>query len=143
MSIWFDKNLQLQALQDLNAGTMGEHIGLQFTELGDDFIKATLPVDKRTWQPYEILHGGANAVLAETLGSIASAMVVDHSKYLTLGIEINCNHLRSANSGHVTGVCSPVHIGKTLHVWEIKIYDQRNKLTCISRLTVMIKSRGK
>lgn len=141
MSIWFDKNLSLQPLQQLNANTMGEHIGLEFSEVGEDFIKATLPVDHRTWQPYHILHGGANAVLAETLGSMASAMVVDHSKYLTLGIEINCNHLRPATKGFVTGICKPIQLGKTLHVWEIKIYNESNKLTCISRLTVMIKGR--
>ncbi|MBK8486549.1 MAG: hotdog fold thioesterase [Bacteroidetes bacterium] len=141
MPIWFDKNLSLQPLQQLNAHTMGEYIGLEFTEVGEDFIKATLPVDHRTWQPYHILHGGANSVLAETLGSMASAMVVDHSQYLTLGIEINCNHLRPAKEGLVTGICKPIQLGKTLHVWEIKIYNERNKLTCISRLTVMIKLR--
>lgn len=141
MSIWFENNPTVQALQQLNTNTMGSHIGLEFTEVGADYLKATLPVDQRTWQPYHILHGGANAVLAETLGSVASAMVVDHNRYRTLGIEINCNHVRSASSGLVTGVCKPIHLGKSLHVWEIKIYDERNRLTCISRLTVMIQPR--
>lgn len=141
MSIWFHEKISLDAMNQLNAGTMGEHIGLQFTEAGEDYLQATLPVDYRTWQPYNILHGGANAVLAETLGSMASAMVIDHAAYMSLGIEINCNHIRSAHKGVVTGICRPVHLGKSLHVWEIKIYDDRDKLTCISRLTVMIKKR--
>jgi 1,4-dihydroxy-2-naphthoyl-CoA hydrolase len=139
--IWFNKNLQVQELTFLGKNTMSEHIGLEFTQVGEDYIKAKLPVDNRTQQPYGLLHGGASCVLAETLGSIASAMVVDHSQYITLGIEINANHLRSVTQGYVEGICKPIHLGGTLHVWEIKIFDEKNKITCVSRLTVMIKKR--
>lgn len=139
--IWFKKDLQLSHLATINKNTMGEHIGLEFTELGDDYIKAKIPVDKRTQQPYGILHGGASCVLAETLGSIASAMVINHETHMSLGVEINANHIRSANHGFVEGVCKPVHLGSTIHVWEIKIFDENKKLTCVSRLTVIIKKR--
>ena len=139
--LWFNKNLQLSDLAEINKNTMGAYIGLEFTELGNDFIKAKIPIDYRTRQPYGILHGGASCVLAETLGSVASAMVIDHTKYISLGIEINANHVRSISSGVAEGVCKPLHLGKTIHVWEINIYDDKRKLTCVSRLTVMIKKR--
>ncbi|MFN3940136.1 MAG: hotdog fold thioesterase [Chitinophagales bacterium] len=141
MSIWFRDAIETAELNALNANTMGAHIGIAFTEAGPDYIIATMPVDHRTRQPYDILHGGASAVLAETLGSVASAMVIDHAKYMSLGIEINCNHVRSARKGLVTGVCKPLHLGSTLHVWDIRIFDASEKLICISRLTVMIKKR--
>src|SRR6201991_3323979 len=98
--IWFKKDLQISDLQFLGKNTMSEHIGLAFTEIGENFIKATLPVDHRTNQPYGLLHGGASCVLAETLGSIASAYVIDQSKFICVGIEINANHIRSARSGY-------------------------------------------
>jgi 1,4-dihydroxy-2-naphthoyl-CoA hydrolase len=141
MAIWFKKNLELKDFVNWNKNTMTEYIGLEFTEIGDDYISATLPVDHRTQQPYGLLHGGASCVLAETMGSIASALVVDHQKYFTVGVEINANHVRSAKSGFVTGTCKPIKLGKNLHVWEIKITDEDDQLICISRLTVMIKSR--
>jgi len=117
---------------------MGDHLGIVFTEIGDDYLKATMPVDQRTKQPYGLLHGGASAVLAETLGSIASHLVVDSSKYNCVGIEINANHLRGVREGLVTGIVKPLHTGKTTHVWDIKLYDSRDKLVCVSRLTVAI-----
>ena len=120
---------------------MGDHIGIEVTELGDDFIKARMPVDHRTKQPYGLLHGGASAVLAETLGSIGSALVVDHSKFYCVGIEINANHIRSAKEGFVTGITTPLHLGRQIHVWEIKIYNEENKLVCVSRLTVAVMPR--
>lgn len=141
MTIWFNKDLKLHDFAHWAKNTMGEHLGMEFTALGEDFIEATLPVDHRTQQPYGLLHGGASAVLAETLGSVASALVVDHDKFMTLGIEINANHVRSASSGVVTGRCTPVHLGGSLHVWNISITDEHGKLLCISRLTVMIKKR--
>jgi 1,4-dihydroxy-2-naphthoyl-CoA hydrolase len=141
MSIWFNKQLTPDHINALNPGTLGEHIGLVCTEVGDDFLQATLPVDHRTRQPYGLLHGGASCVLAETLGSVASAMVVDHEKYMTLGIEINANHLRAVKEGIVTGTCRPLQLGRTLHVWEIRITDNRERLCCVSRLTVMVKER--
>ncbi|NNV57614.1 hotdog fold thioesterase [Panacibacter sp. KCS-6] len=121
---------------------MGDHLGILFTEIGPDFIKATMPVDHRTHQPYGLLHGGASAVLAETLGSVASAMVIDHEKFISVGIEINANHVRGVRSGTVTGTCTPIHIGASTHVWDIHIQDDaNNKLVCVSRLTVSILKR--
>ncbi|XVJ65913.1 MAG: hotdog fold thioesterase [Lacibacter sp.] len=117
---------------------MGQHIGISFSEVGPDFLKATMPVDHRTQQPYGLLHGGASCVLAETLGSVASAMVIDPEKFICVGLEINANHVRSARSGFVTGTCTPIHIGASTHVWDIKIHDEREKLICVSRLTVAI-----
>lgn len=141
MAIWFKKDLQVSDFAHLNDNTLGEHLGIQFTELGEDHIIATMPVDHRTHQPYGLLHGGASAALAETLGSVASALVVDHTKYMTLGIEINANHVRSARNGLVTGKVTPLHIGGTIHVWQIHIFDAHAQLICTSRLTVLIKKR--
>lgn len=138
MSIWFNKNLSAADFKEMNDDTMGKHIGLAFSEVGPDFLKATMPVDHRTRQPYGLLHGGASCVLAETLGSVASAMVIDPAKFICVGLEINANHVRSARDGFVTGICTPIHIGASTHVWDIKIHDERNKLICVSRLTVAI-----
>ncbi len=121
---------------------MGEHIGLSLTELGVDFLKATMPVDHRTKQPYGLLHGGASCVLAETLGSVASALVVNPEKFICVGIEINANHIRSAKEGLVTGNCTPIHLGASTHVWDIRINDEKNRLICVSRLTVAILKRA-
>ncbi|WP_235954362.1 hotdog fold thioesterase [Limnovirga soli] len=141
-SIWFNKNIALANLQQLGKNNMGDHLGILFTEIGPDFIKATMPVDHRTHQPYGLLHGGASAVLAETLGSVASAMVIDHEKFISVGIEINANHVRGVRSGTVTGTCTPIHIGASTHVWDIHIQDDaNNKLVCVSRLTVSILKR--
>jgi len=137
MKIWFKENT-LDYLNSLCDNTMGEQIGIVFTELSDDYIKATMPVDHRTHQPYGLLHGGASAALAETLGSVASALVIDQEKFICVGIEINANHVRGVKSGIVTGTCSPIHVGATTHVWDIRIHDERDKLVCISRLTVAI-----
>ena len=120
---------------------MNEHLGIEWTEVGANSIKATMPVDKRTLQPYGLLHGGASCVLAESLGSVAAAMVVDHTKYYCVGIEINANHVRSARDGFVTGIATPLHIGNSTHVWDIRIYDQKEKLICVSRLTVAVMPR--
>ena len=136
--IWFKKEFSLQKLQAMSAGTMGEHIGIVFTEIGDDYLKATMPVDHRTRQPYGLLHGGASVALAETLGSVASSLVLDTSVFICVGLEINANHIRSARQGLVTGIASPIHLGSSTHVWDIKIYDDKERLLCISRLTVAI-----
>jgi len=138
MRIWFDKSLSVEKLEPLGRGTMGEHLGIRWTEVGDNFIRATMPVDHRTRQPYGLLHGGASCVLAETIGSVASAMVVDHEKFLCVGLEINANHIRSAREGFVTGTAAPIHLGSSTHVWDIRITDEKEKLVCVSRLTVAI-----
>lgn len=136
--IWFKKDLSLIDFKELGEATMGEYIGISFTEVGADFIKATMPVDHRTTQPYGLLHGGASCVLAETIGSVASAKIIDPEKFICVGIEINANHIRSAREGLVTGIVKPLHLGNRTHVWDIKIYDERDKLVCVSRLTVAI-----
>lgn len=136
--IWHQKNLTLESLAILGKGTMTEYLGIEWTEIGDDFLKARMPVDHRTKQPYGLLHGGASCVLAETLGSVGSALVVDHTKFYCVGLEINANHVRSAKQGYVTGVVSPLHLGRQTHVWDIKIYNEEEKLTCVSRLTVAV-----
>ena len=138
MSIWFNPNVTAEEIRPLGINTMAEHIGIEFTEVGDNYLKAKMPVDHRTQQPYGVLHGGASATLAETMGSIASALVVDQSQYICVGLEINANHIRSAKEGYVFGTVLPLHIGRSTHVWDIKIYDQREKLVCVSRLTVAI-----
>ncbi|HPG10804.1 MAG TPA: hotdog fold thioesterase [Chitinophagaceae bacterium] len=129
-------------LIDLGKGTMGEYLGIEWTEIGNDFLKARMPVDEKTKQPYGLLHGGASCVLAETIGSVASALVVDHHKFYCVGLEINANHIRSARQGFVTGTVTPLHLGRTTHVWDIKIHDENEKLVCVSRLTVAIIPRS-
>lgn len=136
--IWFKKDLKVADIQHLSKNNMGEHLEMKFTELGENFLKATMPVDHRTHQPYGLLHGGASAALAETLGSVCSALVIDPQKFICVGIEINANHVRGVKSGFVTGTCTPLHLGATTHVWDIRIHDERNKLVCVSRLTVAI-----
>ena len=143
MSIWFNKTLTIENIAPISKNTLGEYLGMQFSEVGEDYLKATMPVDHRTHQPYGLLHGGASAALAETLGSVSSALVIDQEKFICVGIEINANHVRSVRSGIVEGTCTPIHIGATTHVWDIRIHDERNKLVCISRLTVAIlKKKG-
>ena len=135
--IWFNKSLTIEGI-DFGKHYMGEHLGIQFTELGENFIKATMPVNDRTKQPYGLLHGGASAALAETLGSAASALVIDLSKWICVGLEINANHIRAVKEGLVTATCTPIHLGASTHVWDIRITDEKNKLVCVSRLTVAI-----
>ncbi|MGC4034890.1 MAG: hotdog fold thioesterase [Chitinophagaceae bacterium] len=141
MSLWFKAEFSLDKLAGLSAGTMGEYLGIEWVEIGENFLKAKMPVDHRTKQPYGLLHGGASCVLAETIGSVASALVIDPSVAYCVGLEINANHIRGVKSGFVTGIAIPLHIGATTHVWDIKIYDEREKLVCVSRLTVAILKR--
>ena len=138
MSIWFNKTIELSKLKDFTKDTMADFLGMEWTEIGDDFLEISMPVNERTKQPYGILHGGASCVLAETVGSIASALVIDMDKFYCVGLEINANHVRSATEGLVTAKCTPLHLGKHTHVWDIKIYDNIKNLICVSRLTVAI-----
>jgi 1,4-dihydroxy-2-naphthoyl-CoA hydrolase len=131
-------DITLTDLNALNKGTMGENLGIEFTEIEEDRISATMPVDHRTVQPYGILHGGASLSLAETLGSVAAYCSIDISKYLSVGLEINANHIKSARSGYVTGTAKAIHIGKSTHVWAIEIVDEAEKLICTSRITMAI-----
>lgn len=137
-NIWFNKNITITNLVPLGPATMGQHLGMQWVEIGDNFLKMKMPVDERTRQPYGILHGGASCALAETIGSIASHLVIDTEKFICVGLDINANHVRSAKDGFVTATCIPLHIGTSTHVWDIKIHDDALKLICISRLTVAI-----
>ena len=127
----------VSGLVDSDEGTFSS-VGFSVSNLSDDFLEISMPVNEKTKQPYGILHGGASCVLAETLGSIASALVIDLDKFYCVGLEINANHVKSATEGLVTGKCSPLHLGKHTHVWDIKIYDNNSRLICISRLTVAI-----
>jgi 1,4-dihydroxy-2-naphthoyl-CoA hydrolase len=136
--IWFNKDLNLSMLHALNPHTMGAFLGMEWVELGPDFLKIRMPVDDRTRQPYGLLHGGASCALAETAGSVASHFVMDADKNICVGLEINANHLRSVREGYVTATASPVHLGATTHVWDIRIHDDHHRLICISRLTVAI-----
>ena len=141
MSIW----RSLQTVEELNAdrsGTLIGNLGILFTEIGDDFVRATMPVDPRTVQPYGLLHGGASVALAETLGSMGAAMCVDAAEYQVVGQEINANHVRAARSGLVTGTARAVHLGGRTHVWSIDIVNDAQKLVCISRITMAVIKRG-
>jgi 1,4-dihydroxy-2-naphthoyl-CoA hydrolase len=141
MMIW----KSLRSLEDLNAGrpgTLVEHLGIEFSEIGDDFIRGTMPVDGRTKQPYGLLHGGASVALAETLGSTGATMCVDTKEFQCVGQEINANHVRAARTGRVTGTARAVHLGGRTHVWTIDIVNNEGKLVCTSRLTIAIIRRG-
>jgi 1,4-dihydroxy-2-naphthoyl-CoA hydrolase len=136
--IWNKSNIDIRAVNELGSGTMAETLEIRFTEIGENFLKATMPVGPITHQPYGLLHGGASAALAETLGSVASWLCIDIERQICVGIEINCNHIRGKKSGLVTGMATPLHIGKTTHVWDIRITDENERLICASRLTVAI-----
>lgn len=128
----------LEKLNAYNHQNMGTHLGIEFTEIGTDYLCAKMPVDHRTKQPFGLLHGGASCVLAETLGSMGSVCCVDTEKYGVVGVEINANHLRSAREGYVYGKAQLLHGGRKLHVWDIRITSEEGKLICISRLTVAV-----
>ena len=141
MSIW----RSLRTVEELNGnreGTLIENLGILFTEIGADFVRGTMPVDKRTVQPYGLLHGGASVALAETLGSTGAAMCVDAAEYQVVGQEINANHVRAARGGLVTGTARAVHLGGRTHVWTIDIVNEAQKLVCISRITMAVIKRG-
>ena len=137
----FRRQATLADLNALSAGTAMEPLGIVFTELGPDFVRATMPVDARTRQPYGLLHGGASVLLAETLGSTAGGLCVDANQGV-VGIEINANHLRGVRDGLVTGTARPLHVGRSTQVWEIRIEDARGRLACISRLTLAVIPRS-
>lgn len=134
--IWF-KNYTVEEINERSI-YLANLLGITYTEIGDDYLKATMPVNEKTKQPAGILHGGASVVLAESIGSIASNLIIDPEKLMGVGLEINANHLRPVSSGVVTAVCSPIHVGNKTHVWDIKLYNDEGKMTCISRLTVAI-----
>jgi 1,4-dihydroxy-2-naphthoyl-CoA hydrolase len=137
MAIWFD-GFPLDYANERAKDSLIAHLGIEVVEAGDDYLKARMPVDRRTRQPAGVLHGGASVALAETLASWAAAFAVDRAKHHCVGIEINANHLRPASGGYVTGIARPVQLGKTIHVWEVRISDEKDKLVCISRVTMAV-----
>jgi len=141
MSIWQSVRT-LDALNASSENTMIRHLDIVFIEIGDDFVRATMPVDERTRQPYGLLHGGASVVLAETLGSVGATMCVDGAKYLCVGQEINANHVRSIRQGRVTGTARPAHIGGRTQVWTIELVNEAGDLLCIARLTIAVVRAG-
>ena len=135
MSIWF-KNYTIKDIK--TEGTMVEHLGIKVTELGEDFVVGTMPVDNRTKQPFGILHGGASVALAETLASYSGYLTIDPEKYYVVGVEINANHLKVAKNGIVTGKCSPIKRGRSTQVWQTEITNESGDLICVSRITLMV-----
>jgi 1,4-dihydroxy-2-naphthoyl-CoA hydrolase len=142
--IWKVEDATLDSLNEMSTQTMASWMGMRFTDIGDDYLEMKMPVDERTHQPYGLLHGGASAALAETIGSVASSLCIDREKQICVGIEINCNHVRGKRSGTVTATARPLHLGSTSHVWDIRIEDEEQRLICISRLTVaVLQKKGK
>ncbi len=135
---WNGERPAMDRLTRLGNSSMPAHIGIEFVDCGDDWLKARMPVDSRTHQPFGRLHGGASVALAETLGSMAGAMVVDPAQFLTVGLEINANHVRPVRDGWVYATARPEAIGRTTHVWSIRIEDEAGKLVCVSRLTLAV-----
>ncbi len=139
-AIW-TQPLSVDILVALHRNTAPEHLGIEFLEVGDDFIRARMPVDGRTRQPYGILHGGISVVLAETLGSCGAAYACTPG-HRPVGLDINANHIRAVAEGWVSGVARPVHIGRSTHVWHIDLHDAAGRLNCVSRLTLAILGPG-
>lgn len=140
MSLW-KQSADLDRINAWNRGTLVEHLGMLVTEIGDDFVRGTMPVDARTRQPFGLLHGGASVALAESLGSLAGNLCLDAASEMAVGLDINANHVRAATDGTVTGTARPLHIGRTTQIWEIRIEDERARLVCIARLTLAVVPR--
>ena len=136
MSIW-KRPVTVEALNALSARTANAQLGIEITEVGDDYLRARVPVDDRTRQPYGLLHGGVSVVLAETLGSCGAACATPEGTRV-VGLEVNANHLRSATEGWVTGTARPLHIGRATQVWQIEMRDDAGRMTCISRITMAV-----
>lgn len=137
MPIWFN-HPTLEQMEKSRANTMVDHLGIVFTEIGDDFLSARMPVDQRTKQPFGIMHGGASCALAETVASVAACHCVDPAKKICVGLEINTSHVKMARSGYVTGTARPLHIGRSTHLWEISIVNEQGQLISMSRLRMSV-----
>jgi len=129
---------ELEQINQLNKNTLGETLGIVFTEIGPDYLRAGMPVNNSTKQPFGLLHGGASVALAETMGSVASWCAVNRDLFIGVGIEINANHIKSVTQGRVEAICKAIKVGGKLHVWEIRIFDEKKELCCISRFTCMV-----
>lgn len=132
------RDISIKELNEFSKNTLIEHLSIEFKEIGDDFISATMPVGPKVHQPIGYLHGGATLVLAETVGSVASHLLIDPSQFNVFGIEINANHIRSLKKGWVIGTAKPIHLGSRTHVWDIRIEDNNQQLISIVRLTNMV-----
>lgn len=140
MAIWF-REISIGELNHITKNTMLEFLDIRFTEIGDNFLKATMPVNERTKQPLGILHGGANMVLAESIASTAANSVIDLQQFYCVGLEINANHIRSVKEGLVTAITSPVHLGRSTQIWQVDIFNETGQQTCISRMTASVINR--
>jgi 1,4-dihydroxy-2-naphthoyl-CoA hydrolase len=140
MSIW-RASITPEALTERGRRSLSGYLGIRIVEVGPDFLRATMPVNEHTQQPFGVLHGGASVALAETLGSLASMMCVDAQQSMCVGQEINANHLRAVSSGLVTAIARPFHLGGRSHVWHIEIRDEQQRLVCVSRLTMAVIER--
>lgn len=141
--IW-NKTYTLENLNNIRGkfpNNVNKVLDIKITEIGDDYLKGTMPVDERTIQPFGLLHGGSSCVLAETLGSVAAWMCIDAEKQMAVGLEIHAHHLRPVTKGTVTGICKPLHRGRTLHLWQIDTYNDEGKMNCTVRLSVAIRDR--
>jgi 1,4-dihydroxy-2-naphthoyl-CoA hydrolase len=134
--------IDLTTLNEFGVDSLVSHLGIEFVEAGDDYLTARMPVDERTKQPFGLLHGGASAALAETVGSMAATLCLDRDRQAVVGLEINANHVKPVKAGYVYGTARPVHLGRRTHVWEIRITDEVGNLVCISRLTLMVVSKN-
>ncbi len=139
MSLW-KQSTDLERIKAWDQGTLVQHLGIRVTEIGDDFVRGTMPVDARTRQPFGLLHGGASVALAETLGSLAGNLCIEAST-MAVGLDINANHVRAVSAGVVTGTARALHVGRSTQVWEIRIEDARERLVCIARLTLAVVPR--
>lgn len=137
MKIWF-KPITLEEVAKSRTQTMVDHLGIEFTEIGNDYLCAIMPIDKRTKQPMGIMHGGASCALAETIASVAANFCIDWEKKVCVGLEINTSHIKMVKSGFVTGIARPIHLGRTTQLWEIKIHDENNYLVSLSRLRMAV-----
>ena len=138
--IWKQK-VDIDTINSFSPNSIVDHLGIEFTAFGDDYLTAKMPVDQRTIQPFGLLHGGASVTLAETVGSIASTLVIEDPNQIAVGVEINANHLIPAVDGFVHATAKPIRLGRTLHVWNIEIKNDEDKLVCVSRLTIAITKR--
>lgn len=141
MSIW-QRTPSPEALNQYAPGTLAESLGIRFTRVGEDWLEATMPMDERTRQPFGLLHGGASVALAETIASVGANAVLDPDSELAVGLEINANHVRAVREGQVTGTGRPLHLGRRTQVWQVEIRDGRERLSCVSRVTMAVGDRN-
>lgn len=142
MKIWLSE-IDLNSIAHESKNTLIEHVGIEFIEIGDDYLRARMPVDHRTKQPYGIMHGGASCVLAETIGSMAAYFCIDSTKYYCVGLDIATNHIRMVREGYVIGTAKPIHLGRSTQVWNIEIINEQKQLVSVNRLTLMVLKKNK